>query len=566
MAIKWKKYEMYGPKKPGRIKKWFWFWKEKCTSMTGLYCISVILLMSFTDIFINWGQYDDYSLMLPVYLFGILNIVFWGYMIRRIQKETSHPFFMDWLKRWDCDLLILLYFFLAVCAIFIMSFGYYSFLIPTYNWYGDYTGMYFSESSFMVLFFPIALVNNAFIMVIIRHLKNPELRKATFCKKTLSKIQIWLRKKNLEYQKKYPFERKMRLETTAMSIILVAIGVFSLFAIGAYGFSRFFISVLILIGAAAIFIWIHQHKNFLTDVGTLVEEIHEVSEGNTLKISAIPEDSMIYDAGEDLTHVYENLSNSVERQVKSEKMKIDLITNVSHDLKTPLTSIIGYIDLLKKTELSDEARDYVEVLSRKSEHLKHMIQEVFEVSKATSGNMELHIETVDICTLILQTMGDMEERIEESHRIIRKTLAAEPLYVLSDGQRLYRIYQNLIENALKYSLEGSRVFIDVFGDDNTVTTIIKNTASYEMNFTEETITERFTRGDINRTTEGHGLGLAIVKSFAEACGGTFHIDIDGDLFKATVEFPRYIPEPNELRTFEPEESEAVSSGEMGAAS
>lgn len=256
----------------------------------------------------------------------------------------------------------------------------------------------------------------------------------------------------------------------------------------------------------------------------------------------------------------------MERQVKSEKMKIDLITNVSHDLKTPLTSIIGYIDLLKKTELSDEARDYVEVLSRKSEHLKHMIQEVFEVSKATSGNMELHIETVDICTLILQTMGDMEERIEESHRIIRKTLAAEPLYVLSDGQRLYRIYQNLIENALKYSLEGSRVFIDVFGDDNTVTTIIKNTASYEMNFTEETITERFTRGDINRTTEGHGLGLAIVKSFAEACGGTFHIDIDGDLFKATVEFPRYIPEPNELRTFEPEESEAVSSGEMGAAS
>lgn len=418
----------------------------------------------------------------------------------------------------------------------------------------------------MVLFFPIALVNNAFIMVIIRHLKNPELRKATFCKKTLSKIQIWLRKKNLEYQKKYPFERKMRLETTAMSIILVAIGVFSLFAIGAYGFSRFFISVLILIGAAAIFIWIHQHKNFLTDVGTLVEEIHEVSEGNTLKISAIPEDSMIYDAGEDLTHVYENLSNSVERQVKSEKMKIDLITNVSHDLKTPLTSIIGYIDLLKKTELSDEARDYVEVLSRKSEHLKHMIQEVFEVSKATSGNMELHIETVDICTLILQTMGDMEERIEESHRIIRKTLAAEPLYVLSDGQRLYRIYQNLIENALKYSLEGSRVFIDVFGDDNTVTTIIKNTASYEMNFTEETITERFTRGDINRTTEGHGLGLAIVKSFAEACGGTFHIDIDGDLFKATVEFPRYIPEPNEFRTFEPEESEPVSSGEMGAAS
>lgn len=267
---------------------------------------------------------------------------------------------------------------------------------------------------------------------------------------------------------------------------------------------------------------------------------------------------MIYDAGEDLTHVFENLNDSVERQVKSEKMKIDLITNVSHDLKTPLTSIIGYIDLLKKTELTDEARDYVDVLSRKSEHLKHMIQEVFEVSKATSGNMELHIETVDICTLILQTMGDMEEQIEDSHRIIRKTLAAEPLYVLSDGQRLYRIYQNLIENALKYSLEGSRIFIDAFGDEKTVTTIIKNTSSYEMDFTEETITERFTRGDISRTTEGHGLGLAIVKSFAEACGGKFHIDIDGDLFKATVCFPRHIPGPDELLALEPLDTQEAS--------
>ena len=200
----------------------------------------------------------------------------------------------------------------------------------------------------------------------------------------------------------------------------------------------------------------------------------------------------------------------------------------------------------------------MEVLSRKSAHLKHMIQEVFEISKATSGNMDLHIETVDICTLMLQTLGDMEESIEASHRIIRKTLAAEPLYVISDGQRLYRIYQNLIENALKYSLEGSRIFIDVFGDEKTVTTIIKNTSSYEMNFTEETITERFTRGDINRTTEGHGLGLAIVKSFAEACGGKFHIDIDGDLFKATVKFPRHIPEPDELMALAPAEIQEAS--------
>lgn len=558
MAIRWKKYEMYGPKKPGLIKKCFWFCKEKCTTMTGLYCISVILLMIFMNIFIEWGFYADYSLTLPLYLFGIMNIVLWVYMVKRIDQETSRPFFMEWLKRWDCDVLVLMYAVMLLIFFGIMVVSYYNFQIPIYDWYGDYSGSYFSDSSFMVVFFPIALVNNAYIMLVIRHLKNPELRKATFCKRTYYRLREWLRKKNLQYQRKYPFERKMQLETTIMSGILVVMGVLSLLGVSAWGFSRLLTAVLILFGAAILFIWIHQHKTFLTDVGTLVEEIHEVSEGNTLKISAIPEDSMIYDAGEDLTHVFENLSNSVERQVKSEKMKIDLITNVSHDLKTPLTSIIGYIDLLKKTELSDEARDYVDVLSRKSEHLKHMIQEVFEISKATSGNMELHIETVDICTLILQTMGDMEERIEDSHRIIRKTLAAEPLYVLSDGQRLYRIYQNLIENALKYSLEGSRIFIDAFGDEKTVTTIIKNTSSYEMNFTEETITERFTRGDISRTTEGHGLGLAIVKSFAEACGGRFHIDIDGDLFKATVKFPRHIPEPNELMALEAVETEKAS--------
>ncbi|HAP21700.1 MAG TPA: hypothetical protein DCR27_10545 [Lachnospiraceae bacterium] len=549
---------MYGPKKPGWMTKCFWYCKEKCTTMTGLYVISVILLMSFTDIFVQWGFDADYSLTLPLYLFGILNLVLWFCMIKRIDKETSRPFFMEWLKHWDCDLLILLYGVLLFCFFGIMIVSYYHFQIPIYDWYGNYAGTYFSEGSFMVVFLPIALVNNAFIMVIIRHLKNPELRKATFCKKTWQRFRTWTWKRNLQYQRKYPFERKMQLETNIISIVLIAMAIVTLIGLGGYGFSRLLTAMLTLIGAGAVFIWIYQHKTFLTDVGTLVEEIHEVSTGNTLKCSAIQEDSMIYDAGEDLTHVFENLNNSVERQVKSEKMKIDLITNVSHDLKTPLTSIIGYIDLLKKTDLNDEARDYVEVLSRKSAHLKHMIQEVFEISKATSGNMDLHIETVDICTLMLQTLGDMEESIEASHRMIRKTLAAEPLYVISDGQRLYRIYQNLIENALKYSLEGSRIFIDVFGDEKTVTTIIKNTSSYEMNFTEETITERFTRGDINRTTEGHGLGLAIVKSFAEACGGKFHIDIDGDLFKATVKFPRHIPDPDELMSLAPEEIQEVS--------
>ena len=278
----------------------------------------------------------------------------------------------------------------------------------------------------------------------------------------------------------------------------------------------------------------------------LSEATKKVATGELSERVQVSSDDEIGQLSADFNIMAEQMERQVRELTDAARRQEDFLHSFAHETKTPLTSIIGYIDLLKKTELSDEARDYVDILSQKSERLKYMIQEVFEISKATSGNMDLHIEMVDICTLIRQTMGDMEERIIASNRVIRKQLSEEPLYVLTDGQKIYRVYQNLIENALKYSLEGSRIFIDAFGDGNNVTTIIKNTSSYEMNFTEETITERFTRGDASRTTEGHGLGLAIVKSFAEACGGTFHIHIDGDMFKAIVVFKRTFPEKNEV--------------------
>lgn len=541
MATKWKKYEMYGPEKPGRIKRWFWHWKDKLKTMNGLYVLSVVFLVAFTDLFIRWMDFD-YSMALTVYLFGILNIIIWGVLLRKIDGNTDKPFFMNWLKKWDCDILILLYGAVLCVLLIVTAIGAGYFIRTYYDWDGYYAYTDFMDGSFMVLFTPIAMVNNAFVMVIIRHLKSPELRKNVFCRRLFGKVRHWFKERRLRYQRKYPFQQKIQMEMIIIFCVLIMVGGLSLLSVVSYGMVKIAVALLILIGSVIVFVWLYNHKSFMNDVGTLVNEIHEVSEGNTLKESAIPEHSFIYEAGRDLTNVYKNLNDSVKRQVRSEKMKVDLITNVSHDLKTPLTSIIGYIDLLKKTELSDEARDYVDILSKKSERLKYMIQEVFEISKATSGNMDLHIEMLDIGTLIYQILGAMEENIESSHRIIRKQISEEPLYVLSDSQKMYRIYQNLIENALKYSLEGSRIFIDTFGDERKVTTIIKNTSSYEMDFTEETITERFTRGDTSRTTEGHGLGLAIVKSFAEACGGEFHIDIDGDLFKAIVVFKREFPE------------------------
>lgn len=562
MAIKWKKSKAYGPKKPGMIRRTWWFWKEKLSSMMGLYVISVILLMIFLmNMVDSLGVAYDYP-VLGLYISGLLNVVLWIYLFKHIERNTASPRFMNWLKNLDCDLLVLLYFGLFAGAILFLSVAYSDMHVPIYDWDGEYVGSYLNQTEFSMILLPMAMVHNALCMIIIRHFKNPELRKATFCKRVYNRGKDWAREKRKDYQSKYPFEKKVQMETFFISAVAAGTGILSLLCVGAWGFSRLFIAFIIFIASVVVFGWMRYHKAFLTDVGTLAEEIHKVSTGNPLESSAIPEDSMIYEAGEDLTHVFENLSESVKRQVQSEKMKMDLITNVSHDLKTPLTSIIGYVDLLKKTELSAEARDYVEILSQKSERLKKMIQDVFEISKATSGNMDIHLETVDINTLMRQTLGDMDDRIEASKRTLRKTLSAEPLYVVSDGQKLYRVYQNLIENALKYSLEGSRIFIDSFGDDKTVTTVIKNTASYEMDFNEEMITERFARGDINRTTEGHGLGLAIVKSFVEACGGKFHIDIDGDLFKAMVTFRRHIPDEMEEKTEELPELPALIEGHL----
>ncbi len=223
---------------------------------------------------------------------------------------------------------------------------------------------------------------------------------------------------------------------------------------------------------------------------------------------------------------------------RSEKTKTELITNVSHDLKTPLTSIIGYVDLLKKEEMSDVAKDYVKILEQKSNNLKDIIADLFVLSKSESGSMDINIEIIDFKKLISQTLADMDDKIKNSKMQIKTTLPEEGLYIKADGKKLYRVMQNLIDNALKYSLQGTRIFISLdMSIDNMGVFTIKNTSSYEMNFTKEEITARFARGDKSRTEEGSGLGLAIAESFTTALGGEFDLMIDGDLFIVEIKFP-----------------------------
>ncbi|MDF2609758.1 MAG: hypothetical protein K0R92_1232 [Lachnospiraceae bacterium] len=233
------------------------------------------------------------------------------------------------------------------------------------------------------------------------------------------------------------------------------------------------------------------------------------------------------------------LQDSLEDQMKSERMKVALVTNVSHDLKTPLTSIISYVELLSKEELSETAKDYVNILADKSERLKHIVSDLFDLAKSTSGNMPMDMEDIDLKKLLEQTLADMEDDIIKSGLPMKTKLPNHAVIIRSDGKKLYRVFQNVIDNALKYSLTGTRVFVETEESEDRVNVTIKNTAAYEMDFTPEEVLARFNRGDKSRTTEGSGLGLSIAESFTNVCGGNFKVDIDGDLFKVTIGFRAY---------------------------
>lgn len=235
--------------------------------------------------------------------------------------------------------------------------------------------------------------------------------------------------------------------------------------------------------------------------------------------------------------INKGFNESLEDQMRAERMKIELVTNVSHDLKTPLTSIISYVDLLSKEEnLSETASDYVKILVEKSNRLKSIVSDLFDLAKSTSGDITLDLENLDLKKLIEQTLGDMEQDIIASNLQIKTKLPDDAIMIYSDGKKLYRVFQNIIDNALKYSLQGTRVYVGLEERDGKAVATIKNTASYEMDFTAEEILQRFNRGDKSRTSEGSGLGLSIAESFTRICGGDFKVDIDGDLFKVTLLF------------------------------
>lgn len=262
--------------------------------------------------------------------------------------------------------------------------------------------------------------------------------------------------------------------------------------------------------------------------GNLSYTIKEKGKGNFAKLA------------HNINNMKTGISKAVESQMKSDRLKSELITNVSHDLKTPLTSIINYVDLLKREDLSkEELQGYIGVLDRKTQRLKILIEDLFEASKMASGAVELNMEKVDVAQLLTQALAEFDEKIKASTLTFKVNIPHHKAYATLDGKKTWRVFENLIGNILKYSQERTRVYVTLEESEDRIIITMKNISAYEMDFDVDEIFERFKRGDASRATEGSGLGLAIAKSIIDIQGGTLNISIDGDLFKAAIELKKY---------------------------
>ena len=279
-------------------------------------------------------------------------------------------------------------------------------------------------------------------------------------------------------------------------------------------------------------------RKYISDLqkkyGLLLHATNEIAEGN-LNVS-ITEDLGVFEPFKpQVIRIQRGFKNAVEEETKSQRMKAELITNVSHDLKTPLTAIITYINLLKEESITEEQRrEYIETLERKSLRLKVLIEDLFEVSKANSQTITLSFVDVDIMNLVKQVVFEMTDKLEAANLDVRTNLTDEKIILSLDSQKTYRIYENLLGNIAKYALSGTRVYINGFKTDDTVIITMKNISAQEITVDASELTERFVRGDESRNTEGSGLGLAIAKSFMELQGGELSLELDGDLFKVTT--------------------------------
>ena len=322
---------------------------------------------------------------------------------------------------------------------------------------------------------------------------------------------------------------------TAASVLLLVIGM-QLYWWNLY-FAWVLLTVLGFLLVLAVCILSARHQLSLArDIGHLADQAAAIRAGNLDTPLDLPADTDLHQIAEDLDHIQAGLQQALADQTRSERMKVELIANVSHDLKTPLTSILSYAELLRQEPLEGAAADYARIIDEKAQRLGSMVQDVFEVSKAASDQLPVSPERLDLGKLLRQTLADMADPIEKSGLAVRTDLPEGEVPIVADGKRLYRVFQNLIQNALQYSLPGSRVYLSLTAGEGRAEASVRNTSRQELPEGVD-FTARFVRGDESRTDGGSGLGLSIARSFTEACGGELTVETVADLFTVRVTFP-----------------------------
>ena len=388
--------------------------------------------------------------------------------------------------------------------------------------------------TFNYIFITIAIISYIICYVItaaltittIKRIKARQFWKSLFTYKVIKWIANKIRK--FEDEIKNKTENTKKIFWYYWGFVLVSSILLSTFVTG--------ISILILI---AFWIWVYYKlRKYVRQEDNIKDTLKKIYGGDTdVHINEEELDGVLKQMAIYINDIAGGFKNAIEESLKSERLKTELITNVSHDIKTPLTSIINYVDLLKKEDIKDEkVKEYIEILDNKSQRLKKLTEDLVEASKASSGNVKLNIESINIKELINQTIGEFKDRLEKRNLQIEVDMPNEDVKISADNRYMYRIMENLFGNISKYAQENSRVYVDVKKTNKKIDISIKNISKDKLNISSDELMQRFVRGDKSRYTEGSGLGLSIAKSLTELQKGTFDIIIDGDLFKVVMEW------------------------------
>ncbi len=468
-----------------------------------------------------------YNLRYAVYFIGIISVILFimtfCFLCASAGRRKDGSLQLNRFDKIPFDIVVLINFILTFLLIDLTETNYYN-----YAYYAllsvSAVILYFSYfSAFLSMVTRIktkTIIKNNVVYIVL-----------AFVFKNLKKLFsfLWYIIKNLSIVKK----TVLGAAAVILAVFLAGIMGFGFYSAGFFAFLLLIIIALMLVFAVYISICLKKIK----DGGERMSQGNFDNKINPEKMLPDFEEFCGY-----LNNINSTVQNAVDEKTRSERLKTELITNVSHDIKTPLTSIINYVDLIKKENVENEkVKEYIGVLDRQSARLKKLIEDLVEASKASTGNLSVELAKCEPAVLLTQTLGEFDEKLKNAGLTPVITYPEKPLYIMADGRHLWRVFENLTANICKYSLSGTRVYLEIYENRDNVCITFKNISKNELNISGEELTERFVRGDSSRNTEGSGLGLFIAKNLTDLQGGKLNIDIDGDLFKATVIFKEIKP-------------------------